>query len=179
MTDEPGFRLETLSTWEPPDDVAAVREAIFHAYDDPLLEGTTSYRALGALDRLVAKLEDLEHENQELRPYADRGDFLVYRREWDALQARLQAAEAREAALREALERIADRTAGNQATSNEQRAARNVLDQIQQTARAALGERSLRLAVRQAHERGADEAVLAAVAMRSLRWVRRVLGERR
>ena len=38
-------------------------------------------------------------------------------------------------------------------------------------------ERSLRLAVRQAHERGASEAVLAGVAMRSLRWVRaRLLG---
>ena len=137
MTDEPGFRPETLSTWEPSDtddvaaDIAAVRWDL-----DSLFTGRKGGHA--ALDRLVAKLEDLEHENQELRPYADRGDFLVYRREWDALQARLQAAEAREAALREALERIADRTAGNQATSNEQRAARNVLDQIQQTARAAL-----------------------------------------
>ena len=36
-------------------------------------------------------------------------------------------------------------------------------------------ERSLLAAVRQAHERGASEPVLAAVSMRSLRWVRRVL----
>ena len=66
------------------EDFALVREAL-------QLPQHSLIRAdgLAALARLEARLADQEHELIELRPYADRGDFLVHRSEWDALQARL------------------------------------------------------------------------------------------
>jgi hypothetical protein len=77
------------------EDVAEVREAIVHAYDDPQLEGIVSYRALAALDRLEARLQEAERERDEFRHEAEaqQGRF------FEAL-ARAYAAEAREAALR-------------------------------------------------------------------------------
>ena len=94
------------------EDVATVREAIFHAYDDPLLEGTVSYSALAALDRLAARLQEAERERDAVGENADSTLEL-----WKTESDRAEAAEAREAALREALEFYADEKTYTQMTS--------------------------------------------------------------
>ena len=65
MSDEPSLQADLETMWV----------TVTLAFDAPS-------EVHSALDRIEAKLKDLEHENREFRPYAD------------ALQARVQAAEA-------------------------------------------------------------------------------------
>jgi hypothetical protein len=61
------------------DDIQTVREVLEHCECPMWAVGDTDL-ARAALDRLVARLERAE---QELRFTHDRGDHLVYRREWE------------------------------------------------------------------------------------------------
>jgi len=134
MTDEPGFRPETLSTWEPSDadDVKAVREGLRRGRSDgELLDGRDfDERAWdareAALDRLAARLAARLREAVQAEVAAEvlRADLEVEREmrehadvEAETAREQRDAAEAREAALRERV-RAADEHLPNEGGTN-------------------------------------------------------------
>lgn len=79
--------------------VERVRRYLINSLPAQPVQGFPAADANDALAELERRLERVEGERDF---YADRGDFLVYRREWDALNARAETAEALVGELREA-----------------------------------------------------------------------------
>jgi len=91
VSDDPAFRPETLSTWEPPDDFAVVREAL---YQLPLVHQSGSQPAL---NRIEWRMRKLARERDEALRAED-----VAERHREAAEARLERIEAAAIALRDA-----------------------------------------------------------------------------